>query len=90
VPPWLLQSKLLLKLGEVKLNCMVSTLCFGSVLGLKETYIVPDTHSSFEGLNITAAVRNYFAAIFAIANWPFRKRRSIECVHPIAEKAGSR
>jgi small basic protein len=68
---------------------MVSTLCFGSVLGLKEAYIVPDTHSSFEGLNITAALGSYFAVIFAIADWPFRKRRPNECVHPIAETTGS-
>ena len=68
---------------------MVSTLCFGSVLGLKQTYIVPDTHPSFEGLNITAALRSYFAVIFVIADWPFRKRRPNECVHPIAETTGS-
>ena len=68
---------------------MVSTLCFGSVLGLKQTYVVPDTPSSFEGLNIMAAFGSYFAVIFAIANWPFMKRRPNECVHPIADKTGS-
>ena len=73
----------------MKLNCMVSKLYFGSVLGLKQTYIVPDTHPSFEGLNITATLGSYFAVIFAIANWPFKKRRPNECVHPIAETTGS-
>jgi hypothetical protein len=47
-------------------------LCFGSQLGIVETYTDPETHHSFQGLHSVVALSAYFAILFAIANWPFR------------------
>ena len=45
-------------------------LCFGSLLGITETYTNPETETQFEGLHHAAALAAYFSLIFAIANWP--------------------
>ena len=52
--------------------------CFGFRFGLRETFIHPETHQQFEGLHPVAAVGAYCMLLFAIANWPFKKKRNAE------------
>ena len=49
---------------------------FGSSLGWTEVYRDPETNVAFEGLSALVAAASYFAVIFAIVNWPIRKRRA--------------
>jgi hypothetical protein len=50
--------------------CSLLILCFGSYLGMVETYTDPQTKLQFQGLHSAAALGGYFALVFAIANWP--------------------
>jgi len=49
-------------------------LCFGACVGITDTYVNPDTGQQYEWLHPAAVLGGYFFLIFAIANWPIRKK----------------
>ncbi|HRZ54559.1 MAG TPA: hypothetical protein P5525_03760 [Candidatus Paceibacterota bacterium] len=56
----------------------LAILCFGSTLGLRHTFMHPETKQPIEGLRPDAALGGYFALLFAISNWPVKPRRKAE------------
>lgn len=53
-------------------------LSFGSHLGITEHYTDYETGREFDGLHSWAALGAYFALVFAIVNWPLKKRMIAE------------
>jgi len=49
-------------------------LCFGYSLGLTWVATHPETGAKIEMLHPTAAILGYFALIFAVTNWPVRRK----------------
>ncbi len=62
----------LLALGSILL------LCFGYSLGLRETQVDPETGRTLVVLDGRVALGGYFMMIFAIANWPVRRRSTTD------------
>jgi hypothetical protein len=48
----------------------LSLMCFGSAMGMTQTFIHPDTGEPIVGLHSAVALSSYFFLLFAIANWP--------------------
>jgi len=48
-------------------------MCFGSMLGLRQCYLDPETGQQFAGLHSGVALASYFALLFAITHWPLKK-----------------
>jgi hypothetical protein len=53
-------------------------LCFGSSLGLRQTFTDLETHQQVEGLRPEAAVGAYFVLLFVLTNWPLRQKGDAE------------
>jgi len=53
-------------------------LCFGSTLGLRHTFTHPETQQPIVGLRPDAALVGYFVLLFAIANWPVKRKGDAE------------
>lgn len=51
-------------------------LIFGYGLGLRSTFVDPESGVEFQTLQAGVAIGAYFALSFAIANWPARGRRA--------------
>ncbi len=51
-------------------------LCFGSSLGLSQSFVHPETNQQITGLHSDAALGSYVALIFAITNWPIKPKKS--------------
>jgi hypothetical protein len=54
--------------------CSLLLLCCGACIGITDTYVNPDTGQQYEWLHPAAVLGGYFFLIFAIANWPIRKK----------------
>ena len=52
----------------------LALMCFGSSMGLKQTFTHPETKEVIEGLRSDVALGGYFVLLFAIANWPVRPK----------------
>jgi hypothetical protein len=50
-------------------------LCLGAYVGITDTYVNPDTGQQYEWLHPAAVLGGYFFLIFAIANWPIRRKK---------------
>ena len=55
----------------------VFILAFGYFLGLTHVGMNPETGKEVLALHPVAAVGAYFCLVFAVANWPIRRRRSL-------------
>jgi hypothetical protein len=51
-------------------------LVFGYALGLRSTFVDPESGVEFQALQVGVAIGAYFALLFAIANWPAPRRRA--------------
>ena len=49
-------------------------LSFGYALGLRSTFVHPESGAEIQTLQVAVAIGAYFALLFALANWPRRRR----------------
>lgn len=52
-------------------------MCFGTHLGLTETFTNDETGNKFTGLRSDVALTSYLLMIFVVTNWPLKPKQTV-------------